>query len=31
MMLNIQNLIDGVTCFETVRSMRWSDGVTCPQ
>jgi transposase-like protein len=30
MMLNIQNLIDDVKCFETVRSMRWPEGVTCP-
>lgn len=30
MMLNIQNLIDDFKCFETVRSMRWPDGVSCP-
>ena len=30
MMLNIQNLIDDGKCFETVRQMRWPDGVTCP-
>jgi len=30
MTLNIQNLIDDVKCFETVRSLRWPDGVTCP-
>jgi len=30
MMLNIQNLIDDAKCFETVRQMRWPDGVTCP-
>jgi transposase len=30
MMLNIQNLIDDIKCFETVRQMRWPDGVTCP-
>jgi transposase-like protein len=29
MILNIQNLIDNVKCFETVRSLRWPDGVTC--
>ena len=31
MILNILNLIDDVKCFETVRQMRWPDGVTCPQ
>src|SRR3954452_9556181 len=30
MMLNILNLIDDVKCFETVRSLRWPDGVSCP-
>ena len=30
MTLNIQNLIDDVKCFETVRSLRWPEGVTCP-
>ena len=30
MMLNIQNLIDDFKCFETVGSMRWPDGVSCP-
>src|SRR3954465_8696890 len=30
MMLNIQNLIDDGRCFQTVRQMRWPDGVTCP-
>jgi transposase len=30
MMLNIQDRIDDGTCFETVRQMRWPDGVTCP-
>jgi transposase-like protein len=30
MILNILNLIDDVKCFETVRQMRWPDGVTCP-
>jgi transposase-like protein len=29
-MLNIQNLIDDAKCFETVRQMRWPDGVICP-
>ncbi|MGZ3173948.1 MAG: transposase [Croceibacterium sp.] len=31
MTLNIQNLIDDAKCFETVRQLRWPDGVTCPQ
>jgi hypothetical protein len=30
MMLKIQNLIEDLKCFETVRSRRWPDGVTCP-
>jgi len=29
-MLNILNLIDDAGCFETVRAMRWPQGVTCP-
>ena len=29
-MLKIQNLIEDVKCFETGRSLRWPDGVTCP-
>src|SRR4051794_4920751 len=29
-MLNILNLIDDAKCFETVRSLRWPDGVSCP-
>ena len=29
-MLNILNLIDDARCFETVRAMRWPQGVTCP-
>ena len=28
-MLNIRDLIDDAKCFETVRAMRWPDGVTC--
>ena len=24
------NLIDDARCFETVRAMRWPQGVTCP-
>lgn len=30
MMLHIQNLIDDAKCFETVRQLRWPQGVTCP-
>jgi len=29
-MINIQNLIDAAKCYETVRQLRWSDGVKCP-
>ena len=29
-MPNILNLIDDARCFETVRAMRWPQGVTCP-
>lgn len=29
-MVNIRDLIDEAKCFETVRTMRWPDGVTCP-
>ena len=29
-MLNILNLIDDARCFETVRAMRWPQGVICP-
>ena len=30
-MVNIQALIDDARCFETVRTMRWPDGVRCPE
>ena len=30
-MINIQNLIDDAKCYATVREMRWSKGVVCPQ
>ncbi len=30
-MVNIQALIDDAKCFETVRGMRWPDGVQCPE
>ena len=29
-MVNIQDLIDDAKCYETVRTMRWPDGVSCP-
>src|SRR4051812_14264001 len=29
-MVNIRDLIDDAKCFETVRSMRWPEGVACP-
>ena len=28
-MLNIQNLIDDAKCYETVRELRWPEGVRC--
>lgn len=30
MMLSIQHLIDDAKCYESVREMRWPDGVHCP-
>nr|WP_246327680.1 transposase [Candidatus Competibacter phosphatis] len=29
-MINLQNLLDDVKCYETVRRLRWPDGVRCP-
>src|SRR5713101_644561 len=29
-MIHIQSLIDDAKCFETVRALRWPDGVCCP-
>lgn len=29
-MVNIQDLFDDTKCFQTVRDMRWPDGVVCP-
>ncbi len=29
-MINIQNLLDDVKCYETVRRLRWPNGVRCP-
>ncbi len=31
MLVHITNLIDDAKCFETVRQLRWPDGVICPQ
>ena len=30
MQVNIKTLIDEVQCYQTVREMRWPDGVMCP-
>ena len=30
-MVNIQALIDDAKCFQAVRTMRWPDGVRCPE
>lgn len=29
-MIHIQSLIDDAKCFETVRRLRWPDGIQCP-
>jgi transposase-like protein len=29
-MVNIQDLFDDAKCYQTIREMRWPDGVTCP-
>ena len=29
-MVNIRDLIDDAKCYQTIREMRWPDGVTCP-
>ncbi len=29
-MLNIRDLIDDAKCYQTVRELRWPDGVSCP-
>src|SRR5262249_59532471 len=28
--VNIKPLIDDVQCYQTVRALRWPDGITCP-
>ncbi len=30
-MVNIQDLIDDAKCYQTIREMRWPDGVICPR
>ena len=30
MQVNIKNLIDEVQCYQTVRELRWPDGIVCP-
>jgi len=30
-MINLAALIDDAKCYETVRQLRWTDGVTCPR
>jgi transposase-like protein len=30
MQVNIKNLIDDVQCYETVRTLRWPNGIECP-
>ena len=30
-MINLQDLLDEVRCYETVRQLRWPDGVRCPR
>ena len=29
-MVNIQDLFDDAKCYQTIRDMRWPEGVTCP-
>lgn len=30
MMIHLQNLLDDAKCYETVRKLRWPEGVRCP-
>ena len=30
MQVNIKHLVDDVQCYQTVRELRWPDGVQCP-
>jgi transposase-like protein len=29
-MIPLQNLLDDIKCYETIRQLRWPDGVCCP-
>ena len=29
-MINLQNRLDDVKCYETLRPLRWPEGVRCP-
>ena len=29
-MINIRDLIDHAKCYQTVRELRWPDGISCP-
>ena len=31
MVIHIQSLVDDAKCFETIRQLRWPQGVTCPR
>jgi len=31
MLVNLQSLIDDAKCYETVRHLRWAEGVSCPK
>ncbi len=31
MLINLQSLIDDEKCYETVRQLRWPEGVSCPK
>ena len=30
MQVNIKKLIDDVQCYQTVRELRWPEGIECP-
>ena len=30
-MITLQNLLDDVKCYETIRQLRWPEGVRCPR
>ena len=30
MQVNIKHLVDDMQCYQTVRELRWPDGVACP-